>query len=281
MLAIISVPAGSNLTNRILTNVGNIENNGLEFSINTDVVRNNRFGWNAGFNITWNTTEITKLSKVLDPKSPGNLVGGISGGTGNTIQIHSIGFAPYSFYVLRQVYDEDSTPLEGLYVDENGDGTRNDLDRYRYKSPNAPVFFGFSSNFNYNKWTLSFVLRSNLGNYVYNNVNSERVGRNIVVNEGILRNVVPDYLNTEFFNNQYYSDYYIQNGSFLRMDNLNLGYNLGNLFNDKANVQLSAIVQNVFVITNYSGLDPEISGGIDNNLYPRPRTFSFGINANF
>ena len=281
LLAIISVPAGSNLTNRILTNVGNIENNGLEFSINTDVVRNNRFGWNAGFNITWNTTEITKLSKVLDPKSPGNLVGGISGGTGNTIQIHSIGFAPYSFYVLRQVYDEDSTPLEGLYVDENGDGTRNDLDRYRYKSPNAPVFFGFSSNFNYNKWTLSFVLRSNLGNYVYNNVNSERVGRNIVVNEGILRNVVPDYLNTEFFNNQYYSDYYIQNGSFLRMDNLNLGYNLGNLFNDKANVQLSAIVQNVFVITNYSGLDPEISGGIDNNLYPRPRTFSFGINANF
>jgi iron complex outermembrane receptor protein len=128
---------------------------------------------------------------------------------------------------------------------------------------------------------MSFVLRSNIGNYVYNNVDAERaVYRNLTLNN-VLRNATPDLLATRFGNNQYFSDYYIENASFLRMDNVTFGYNVGSILDNQANLQLSAMVQNVFVVTKYTGLDPEIPGGIDNNFYPRPRIVSFGLNLNF
>lgn len=281
LLATIPVPAGSNLTNFILTNVGNIQNSGVEFSINANVLNAGRFNWNVGFNATFNKNEITNLSKVNDPNAQGILVGGIAGGVGNTIQVHSVGFPTNAFYVLRQVYNADGAPVEGLYVDENGDGRFTLDDRYRYKSPDPRVFLGFSTQLSYDKFSLSMVLRSNLGNYMYNNFNSERGAyRNLTLNN-ILRNATPDLLASNFSNNQYFSDYYIENASFLRLDNVTLGYNAGNILRDMANLQVSLIAQNLLTVTQYSGLDPEIAGGIDNNFYPRPRTISLGLNLNF
>ncbi len=281
LLATIPVPAGSNLTNFIYTNVGNIENRGVEIVLNGDVIRQSRFGWNAGFNITFNKNEITNLTKVYDPKAQGILVGGIDGGVGNTIQIHSVGYPTNAFYVMRQVYDLDGSPIEGLYVDENGDGRSTLDDRYRYKSPDPQVYLGFTSQFTFDKLSLSFVLRSNLGNYMYNNINSNRaVYREITLNN-VLRNTPVNLLDTKFTNSQYFSDYYLENASFLRLDNVTIGYNVGPVMNNKANVQLSLIGQNLLTVTNYTGLDPEIPGGIDNNFYPRPRTISFGLNVNF
>ncbi|MBV6427668.1 MAG: TonB-dependent receptor SusC [Haliscomenobacter sp.] len=281
LLATIPVPAGSNLTNFIFTNVGNIENRGVELVLNGDVIRQSRFGWNAGFNITFNKNEITNLTKVYDPKAQGILVGGIDGGVGNTIQIHSVGYPTNAFYVMRQVYDLDGSPIEGLYVDENGDGKSTLDDRYRYKSPDPQVYLGFTSQFTFDKLSLSFVLRSNLGNYMYNNINSNRaVYREITLNN-VLRNTPVNLLDTKFTNSQYFSDYYLENASFLRLDNVTIGYNVGPVMNNKANVQLSLIGQNLMTVTNYTGLDPEIPGGIDNNFYPRPRTISFGLNVNF
>lgn len=281
LLATIPVPAGSNLTNFILTNVGNIQNSGVEFSINANVLNAGRFNWNVGFNATFNKNEITNLSKVNDPNAQGILVGGIAGGVGNTIQVHSVGFPTNAFYVLRQVYNADGAPVEGLYVDENGDGRSTLDDRYRYKSPDPRVFLGFSTQLSYDKFSLSMVLRSNLGNYMYNNFNSERGAyRNLTLNN-ILRNATPDLLASNFSNNQYFSDYYIENASFLRLDNVTLGYNAGNILRDMANLQVSLIAQNLLTVTQYSGLDPEIAGGIDNNFYPRPRTISLGLNLNF
>ncbi len=297
LLAIIPVPAGSNLTNRLLTNVGNIENQGLEAAINVGIIATERLNWTVGMNATYNTSNITNLSKVQDQTSEGIPVGGISGGVGNNIQIHTVGYRPYSFYVYKQVYNENGSPVEGLYADLNADGVVNERDRYRYKNPEPRVYLGLNSNVSYDKWSLNFVMRGNLGNYVYNNVSSGNgVYRNITY-PNFLVNLTSSVSETNFANNQFFSDYYVENASFLRMETINLGYNFGRLFNDKIDLRLSANVQNAFIITKYSGLDPEVismgipsttgaggtpaTSGIDNNFYPRPRIFTFGVNVGF
>ncbi len=282
LLAVISVPAGSNLTNQILTNVGNIENRGLEFSITATPIRNKDLTWDANFNFTYNESEITNLSKVRDPNAIGNLVGGISGGVGNTIQIHTVGYAPYSFYVYKQVYDQNGKPIEGLYVDMNKDGASNDNDKYRYKNPQPKYYMGLGSQVTYKKWTFSFAARASIDNYMYNNFNSNSGTYQNFGFPNYLGNVSRDVLNTGFTVPRLWSDYYIENASFVRMDNANLGYNVGKICrNHDINLRVSANVQNVFVITKYSGLDPEIAGGIDNNFYPRPRTYSLGFTLDF
>jgi TonB-dependent starch-binding outer membrane protein SusC len=279
LLSVIPVPAGSNLTNRILTNVGNIENKGIEFTINTSPVHSDKFNWDLSFNITRNINTITNLTKVPSPSFPGILVGGISGGVGNTVQIHTVGYPTNTFYVYQQVYNENGLPLEGVYVDKNQDGVVNTSDLYRYKSPQPNFYFGVSSQFNMGKWFAGFVTRASIGNYAYNNVNSA-AGAFRTSSNAFLNNGVKDITVSGFENSQYFSDYYIQNASFFRADNINLGYNLGKLKN-KIDATISANVQNAFVITKYTGLDPEISGGIDNNIYPRPRTFTLGLNLGF
>jgi iron complex outermembrane receptor protein len=280
LLAVISVPAGSNLTNQILTNVGNIENKGLEFSINATPVRSKNFTWELSYNFTYNESEITNLSKIKDPNAIGNLVGGISGGVGNTIQIHTVGFAPRTFYVYKQVYDQSGKPIEGLYVDLNKDGASNEKDKYRYKDPQPKYFMGLSSQFEYKKWTMSFAARASFDNYMYNNFNSNSGTYQNFGFPNYLGNVSRDVLTTGFTVPRLWSDYYIENASYVRMDNINLGYNVGRICKN-ATLRVSANVQNVFVITKYSGLDPEIPGGIDNNFYPRPRTYSLGFNLDF
>jgi TonB-dependent starch-binding outer membrane protein SusC len=280
LLAVISVPAGSNLTNQILTNVGNIENKGLEFTLNATPVRTKDFTWDLSYNFTYNESEITNLSKIKDPNAIGNLVGGISGGVGNTIQIHTVGYAPYSFYVYKQVYDQNDKPIEGLYVDLNKDAMSNDNDKYRYKNPQPKYFMGLSSQLAYKKWSLNFAARASFDNYMYNNFNSNSGTYQNFSFANYLGNVSRDVLHTGFTVPRLWSDYYIENASFVRLDNVNLGYNVGRI-GKNTTMRLSANVQNVFVITKYSGLDPEIPGGIDNNFYPRPRTYSLGVNLDF
>lgn len=280
LLAVISVPAGSNLTNRILTNVGNIENEGLEAVLNVTPVRTKDFTWDASANFTYNESKITNLSKVHDPNSIGNAVGGIAGGVGNTIQIHTVGFAPYTFYVYKQVYDQNGRPIEGVYVDLNKDGASNESDKYRYKNPEPRMFMGFSSQFNYKKWNAGFSARASVDNYMYNNFNSNNGTYQNFGYPNYLGNVSSDVLNTGFSIVRLWSDYYIENASFVRMDNAYLGYDFGSILKNST-LRVTATVQNVFIITKYSGLDPEIAGGIDNNFYPRPRIYSLGLNLGF
>ncbi|OIN59534.1 SusC/RagA family protein [Arsenicibacter rosenii] len=280
LLSVIPVPAGSNLTNRILTNVGNLENRGIELGLNATPVSTDKFTWDANFNITYNENKITNLTKVPTPNDPGVLVGGISGGVGNTVQIHTVGYPTFAYYLYKQVYDANGKPIEGLYVDQDANGILNLADRYRYKSPNPKVYLGFSSNFTMDKFTVAFTLRGNIGNYVYNNINSGAGAlQNVFNTNNYLSNVSSSVLSTNFQTNQYFSDYYLENASFLRMENLTVGYNVYQ--SKRANARLTAAAQNLFVLTKYSGLDPEIPGGIDNNFYPRPRTLTLGLNVSF
>jgi len=278
LLADIPTAQGSNLSNHVFTNVGSIENKGVEFDINVIPVRNRDITWNLGFNITYNQNKITKLSKQATDTSAGILVGGVGGGTGNTIQILSVGYPAYSFYVYKQVYDKTGKPVEGVYADVNNNPGNL---FYRYQSPNPTFTLGFSTELSYKHWDLSMSMHGSVGNYMYNNVKAGGTLNGMLTSLGFIGNLNTDYLKTGFVNSQYFSDYYIENASFLRMDNISLGYDFGQVFNRKLTLKLSAIVQNVFVITKYSGLDPEIYGGLDNNIYPRPRIYSLGINADF
>ncbi|MEZ4828521.1 MAG: TonB-dependent receptor [Bacteroidia bacterium] len=282
LLNFIPVPAGTNLTNFITTNVGDLKNNGVEFSVNAVAVDKKDFTWEIGFNVTANKNEITRLTASEDPNYPGVLTGGIGGGVGNTIQIHSVGYPANSYYVWEQVYDEAGVPIEGLYVDRNGDGVITLDDRYRYENPAPNAFFGFTSLLNYKNLYFSFAGRANVGNYVYNNILSDYAFYNRLYNStGILNNAHADITAIDFTVPQYFSDHFIQDASFLRVDNVTLGYNFLNLFGGKGYIKLSATVQNPLLFTQYQGLDPEVFNGIDGNIYPRSRTIMLGVNAGF
>ncbi len=283
----INQPAGTNFSNREIFNVGNMENQGLEFTISTEAIKSKSLNWDIGFNITYNQNKITRLTLTPDPTSVGNLEGGISGGTGQTVQVNSVGSPRNSFYVYQQVYDQAGKPIDGVFVDRNTDGVFNEKDLYRYKSPDPKVFLGLNSTVSYKKWDAGFSARANFGNYAYNNVFSNTgITRNILNPIGVLNNGSTNVLESGISGSvngdrSIISDYYVQNASFLRMDNINLGYAVGKLVKNTADLRISANVQNAFVITNYKGLDPEISNGIDNNFYPRPRMFVLGLNLIF
>jgi len=280
LINFIPVPAGTNLSNALFTNVGNLENRGLEINLNAGIVENDNFSWNTNFNISFFDNEITKLFLTDDPTSPGTLTGGIAGGVGNTIQINSVGFEANSFYVFKQIYDPNGAPIEGAYVDINGDGVVDTNDRYRYKSPNPDAVIGFNSNMQYGNFDFSFTMRASLGNFAYNNVASSTGNTQALFGANTINNVNASILDTGFQNQQLFSDYYVQDASFLKLDNLTIGYSFDNLFNKDIRMRLYATGQNLFVITDYDGLDPEINGGIDNNFYPRSRNILMGLNLN-
>lgn len=282
LLSRIPIPVGTNFSNQLLTNIGNMENKGVEFNINVNAVKQNDFSWDFGFNVTYNKSKVTNLTSVPDPNFKVEQ-GQITGGSGNMIQAHTVNREPFSFYVYKQVYDVSGKPLENVYADLNGDGVSNEGDLYFYKSPAPKVILGFTTSFNYKKWTLNTVLRSNLGNYVYDNVSSNfATGYNLLSPQGVINNSTTDLLLTDFQISRYKSDYYVKNASFLKMDNLGLIYNAGKIFKgSSANLTVSGNVQNVFTITDYEGIDPEVSNGIGYQLYPRPRTFVLGLNVGF
>lgn len=285
LLSVVPVAPGANFDITLLTNVGNMTNKGFEFTINTTPIQTKTVNWTLNFNISYNKSEITNLLKNQDANFKGIDVSNIAGGTGNTIGKFNVGYTPFTFFVYQQVYDEKTgKPVEGLYNDINRDGQVTEADRYYYKKPAPDVLSGISTQVSYKQWSLGLAGHASFGNYVYNNFYSNNgVLRTIQNPLHFIQNASTDYLNTNFSNNQYLSDYYIENGSFFRMDNINLGYNAGRIFHNAATLAITANVQNVFVITKYRGLDPEISNdqGIDNNIYPRPRIYSIGLNLNF
>ncbi len=275
--------AGTNFSNKIVANVGSMDNKGIEFNINADVIRRSDLTWNINFNATYNKNQITKLTISEDPKYPGNRYFGI-GGTGRNIFINSVGYGRGAFYVFQQVYDKSGKPIDGLFEDRNRDGVINDKDLYQYKNADPRMYLGYSTNVNYKKWNGGLVMRANLDNYMYNQVNSGLGTRSAVFGTGYLNNAYSDLLNSGISGTKtdfYFSDYYVQNASFLKMDNINLGYDFGKVLQNRANLRITANVQNVFTITKYKGLDPEIGSGVDNSFYPRPRTFVLGANLDF
>jgi TonB-linked SusC/RagA family outer membrane protein len=282
LLSTVPIAVGTNFSNLLLTNVGNMENKGIEASINVAIVKSADVNWDMGFNFTYNKNKVTNLSLNPDPNFKIG-AGDITGATGTTLKWNSPNNSPGSFFVYKQVYNAAGAPVEGVYADLNNDGIVNDKDRYFYKNPAPKYVLGFTTSFNYKKWTLSTVLRANIGNYIYDNVSSNfGVDRNILSPSGLINNASTTFYETNFSNNQYLSDYYVRNASFLKMDNAGIAYNFGRFSqNSKANLRITANVQNVFVISKYKGIDPENITGIDYNLYPRPRTYSLGLNVGF
>ncbi|WP_299709269.1 SusC/RagA family TonB-linked outer membrane protein [uncultured Tenacibaculum sp.] len=276
-------PTPLNFTNRIIQNVGELQIRGLEFSINSNVIDTNDMSLDFNFNGIVFDREIKDLTSGFDFQT-----GGISGGTGSDIQINRVGQAPRAFYVLKQLYDTNGNPIEGGYLDINGDGIINASDRYLKESPDPDVILGFQSNFNYKNFDLSFNLRANIGNYVYNNVNSSRAQLNLLRDNAVLGNIPTSVLQTNFRNTAdvLLSDIYVENASFLRMDNITIGYTFNRPIKkfSKNSIRIWTGMQNVFTWTNYSGLDPEVTGsdpGIDNVIYPRSRNILFGANIKF
>ncbi|WP_373073585.1 SusC/RagA family TonB-linked outer membrane protein [Zeaxanthinibacter enoshimensis] len=275
LIATTVVDPFTNFGNTISANIGDMENRGVEVELNLVPVRSQDLEWSINYNISVNDNEITRLPDTQE-------VGGISGGVGNTIQRHQVGAAPFSYYVYKQIYDTNGKPIEGAYADLNDDGQINSEDRYLYKNPYADVLMGLSTNLTYKNWDFSAVSRASIGNYNYNNVASTTALNGVFSND-ILRNIPADYLRTEFqqfTETNLLSDYFIENASFFRLDNITLGYTLAEGFFGNP-LRFYASGQNLLVVTNYNGLDPEITGGIDNNFYPRPRVLTIGLDINF
>ena len=286
LLNFVPFPGGSALSNADFANIGTLENKGVEFTLTGTAIQTDDINLDLGVNVTYNKTEITQLTLNDDPNYQGVPTGGFSGGVGNTVQIHSVGYAPNTFFVFQQVYDDNGNPLEDVYVDRDGDGSITANDKYRYKNPAPDVTIGFNTDFNYKDFDFTMSWRGVVGNYVYNNVDSNLGYQFQLLNTSfpdVISNGVQNAVETGFVNggtNRYLSDYYVQDASFVKLDNIGIGYNFRDIFKD-ANLRLNASVQNALIITDYDGLDPEVFGGIDNNLYPRPRTYTFGLNLTF
>jgi TonB-linked SusC/RagA family outer membrane protein len=277
LIASASIDPFTNFGSRVDSNIGDMENKGIEFAVNLIPVQTEDVQWSIGYNIALNDNKVTRLP--FDQE-----VGGISGGVGNNIQIHTEGESPYSFLVFQQVYDAAGKPIEGVYVDRNGDNIINNDDKYIKESPYADVIMGLNTNLTYKNWDLAVVTRANFGNYAYNNVASANGYLRLATANGILSNIHTDYLNTgfeEITETNLLSDHYIQEASFFKIDNITLGYTWRDAFKEGGNIRFYGSVQNVATITDYDGLDPEITGGIDNNFYPRPRSAVFGVNIDF
>lgn len=267
----------TNFGNRIDANIGDMENSGIEFAVNVVPIQNENLRWTLNYNIAFNQNEITRMPDIQD-------VGGISGGTGNTIQRHEKGQEAFSFFVYEQVYDENNKPIEGVYVDRNNDGKITEEDRYFCNSPNADITMGLSSSVNYKNWDFNISTRASLGNYVYDNVSSFIGYEHLATANNILSNLSTDYLNSGFTtitDTNLRSDYYVKNASFFKIDNITLGYTIPKKITKTLGIRVYGTVQNLLTVSDYDGLDPEIQGGIDNNLYPRPQTFLAGLNVNF
>lgn len=285
LLSEVSAPAGTNFANIITANVGEMENKGVELNLNATVIKTKDFSWDVNYNVTWNDSKITKLTAKYNPEYPGLDAGWSSIGFFNIVAKHQVGHLPQTYWLYQQVYDTDGNPIQNAVVDRNKDGEITEADKYLTdKSPMAKVFMGFSSQFRYKNWDLGFNLRANLGNYVFNEFAAGNTSLNTFSNQGYLINYYKDagkYGFTEMSTvHQSSSDLYLENASFLKMDNITIGYSFDKFFTEKISGRVSASVQNVFTITKYTGADPECDA-VDGNIWPRPRTFTLGLNLNF
>ncbi len=279
LLATVPTAAGTNFAKTITTNVGNMESSGIEASLNLIPVQTRDLTWTLGANLTWQNVKITNLTLVDN----GNVTQTLVGPTidGKYVQVMTEGQAPYSFFVYKQLYDENGSPIEGAYADLNNDGVITIDDRYCYHSPAADLLMGFNTSLTWKALTVSAAFRASIGNYVYNAmaVNTGAL-ETMKYSAPQLNNLHSSYLQTGFQARQFYSDYYVENASFLKMDNLSVSYNFGKI-NNVCGLRVSALLQNVFTLTNYSGVDPEVPNGFDSSFYPRPRIFSLSLGLEF
>ena len=287
LLNSVITPMGSNFGNTVLTNIGSMENRGLEFSINAVPVETEDWHLSIGFNGTFQDTRFTKLNNTDNPDYAIQ-VGSISKGTGSMLSVHKVGYAPYSYRTFQQVYDSDGKPIQNALVDRDGDGSITDADRYiSGKSPNAKFFYGLNLKLSYRNWDFGFNGHGSAGNWLFNDFASANSTSYLDVNSGNLPNFAQYVKKTGFTaansGEQWYSDMFLENASFFRMDDINLGYTFRNIRNWDGSIRLAFSAQNVFVITGYSGVDPECTNatGIDGTMWPRPRTFSLRVNVNF
>ena len=274
LLSFVSVPAGSSSVNMLNKNIGDLENYGVEFNIMARPIVTDNFNWTLTYNVGWNHNEVTRLNSPDAVYTTGPSIGS----QGLTAMVNAVGQPVSSFYLYQQVYDEAGNPVEGVYVDQNGDGTIDQADRVFRHSKDPKVTMTFGSQFRYKSWDLGFNLRASLGNYVYNNVESSNSSYARMFTYGLHNLVKAD---NYFENDQSLSDYYLRNASFLRCDNITLGYTWDNLIQDKLRLRLFAAVQNPFVITKYNGIDPELSSGVESSPYPKATTYSLGLVATF
>ena len=280
--------SGTNLSNRIMSNVGDMKNQGVELSLNFIPISKKDMYWTIGFNGTWQKTEISKLIDTPSPDYKGVTTGGKLGGSGYS-SIHRTGFAPYTFYLFQQIYDQNGNPIQNAFVDRNGDGKITDDDRYvSGKSAMPNYYFGLNSQFTYKNWDFGFNAHASFGNYLINKVAIDNATTS-------MNSLSYEYLsNYTKYNTRYgfskamsyeqqNSDLFIENASFFRMDDINVGYTFHNVSKCGMNIRIAASVQNVFVITNYSGLDPELKSndGVDGTIVPRPRLYTLRLNINF
>jgi iron complex outermembrane receptor protein len=282
LLNTVQIASGTNFSNFLTTNVGDLENKGVELTLNAIPVTTDVFTWNLGVNFARNVNKLTKLLLVDDPSYNGVPTGSV--GVGQFIQNQQVGFPINSFWVLQQVYGPDGMPIEGLYVNRSGENSpvpSNNNNKYRPEHPVADYLIGINSRLDYKSFDFSFSGRLSLGNFVYNNAVAGRAFLNNVYANGFFSNVPSAVYDTEFFGQQQLSDLYVQDASFFKMDNMSLGYSLNDLASGKLRARVSLTVQNAFIITNYDGIDPEVNGGIDNTVYPRPRVFLLGVNLDF
>ena len=280
LLASVPTAAGTNFSKTILTNVGNVDSKGIEISLNATPIQTKDWEWNLSYNFTWQNMKVKNLSLTKGGSQTNVKVGPSI--DAYQFQVLSEGYEPYMFYVYHQLYDsETGKPIEGAYADLNNDGEINDADLYRYHSPAPKYIMGLSTSLRYKQLTLGMSFRANIDNYVYNGMGmSTGAFETVSYNNSQLNNLNTSFLKTGFKTRQYLSDYYVENASFLKLDNLSLSYNVGKI-NKWASLTVSAMVQNVFTITGYSGTDPEVPNGMDNSFYPRPRTYSVSLGLQF
>ena len=287
LLADIAYPDGANLRNSGFSNIGNVTTDGIEFNVNADIIKKDNLNWNVGFNVAYLNQEITDLGETV-PGFQGYITGdNIAGGTGNKVKINTVGFNPSAFYVYEQLYDANKKPIQGAYVDRDADGKITEGDRYRFHKPNADYTFGLFSTFNYKKFDFAMSWRASLGNYIFDNISSDKGYLKAALRRDTdLANITPDYYETGFTfedngTTRYFSDYFVKDASFIKLDNVSVGYTMDKSVLKLLSLRFSLGVQNALVFSRYNGLDPESFSGVDGNVYPRARTFIFGVNANF
>jgi len=282
-----TVSAGTNFKNTVPSNIGSLENKGVEFTLNVKPIQTKNLTWDVSFNLTQNNNKITKLTAATnDSYNIPDLTMSPSAGTGSYIRYFATGYPAFSYKVYQQVYDNNGKPIEGLFVDRNGDGVINDDDRYYHHNPNPLVAMGLSSKIVYKQFDFGFSSHANIGNYMYNDVaaRSANIGSSGVWStSNFLSNVQTSALKTNFVGktNWFLSDYYVQNASFLKIDNITVGYSFKNIGKVISGGRISCAVQNPFTFTKYKGLDPEISGGVDKDMYPRPIVTVIGLSLKF
>lgn len=285
----VTTPMGVNFSNKVISNVGDMENKGLEFNLNFIPIERKDMRWTINVNGTWQDTKITKLTNNPTPDYLGVEVGANMGGTGGYTSLYSVGYSPYTYHLYQQAYDENGKPLQNVLVDRDGNGEITAQDRYiTDKSIQPKFFYGIGSQFTYKNWDFGFNAHGSVGGYALNRIKmNTATSYSDDYTKGYLNNLSPYCMETGWTatisEQQKYSDMFLENTTFFRMDDINVGYTFDKIKNWGGKIRVAASVQNVFTITKYSGLDPEltVADGVDNNLIPRPRLYTLRLNINF